>query len=444
MTAEYIQTSSATEHEPASLNSADPRLAVQDKRGLELSAVVAYLSVALLGLNVPIAFGMTTSTLIVICMAPVWISALSRFRFAVPIMVLTVIAVVWGVLLVNLNTERGFEVRMGVDAVFLLIAGIGGLGLLLWARTVLPVYQIVVLFGSAYLLSVLSEVPGSENPWKYQLSIPVSLIVLALASRSRSAWPTLLSLGAIGLLSIATNSRSFFGFCLLAAVMYLWQRRSRRSDMPMNKLLVVGLIGLVLAAMYSLGTSLLAGGYLGEEAQTRTVAQIQDGGTLLAGGRPEWFATSALMAEHPMGFGIGAVPTATDIWVAKTGIKRVGIETTNGYVDNYMFGGHIKLHSIIADLWASFGLVGLALGLFLGFTLVFSLLDRIANATASGLACLFAIIGIWDLAFGPIFTNLKDVMIAVAIALPLAVSGSNRKGAAPLDPSDVHQEVTTR
>ncbi|NQU36264.1 MAG: hypothetical protein HQ526_01550, partial [Actinobacteria bacterium] len=122
--------------------------------------------------------------------------------------------------------------------------------------------------------------------------------------------------------------------------------------------------------------------------------------------------------------------------------------TTNGYVDNYMFGGHIKLHSIIADLWASFGLVGLALGLLLGFVLIYSLLDRIANAMASGLVCLFAIIGIWDLAFGPIFTNLKDVMIAIAIALPLAVSSSrsDKEGSATGagNPDLAHQEVTSR
>ncbi|NQU36871.1 MAG: hypothetical protein HQ526_04650, partial [Actinobacteria bacterium] len=303
MAADHVQTASTYPPDSGLPESDDPRGAVLDKRGFELSAIVAYLSVALLGLNLPLVFGMTTSTLVVIALVPVWISTLSRFRFAVPIMVLTVVAVAWGILLVNLNAERGFEVRMGIDAAFLMIAGIGGLGLLLWARTVLPIHQIVIVFGIAYLLSVLSDVPGSENPWKYQLSIPVSLIVLAVASQSRRAWPTLVSLGVIGLLSIATNSRSFFGFCLLAAVMYLWQRRSRRTDKPMNKLLVVGLIGLVLAAMYSLGTSLLAGGYLGEDAQERTVAQIQDGGTLLAGGRPEWFATTALMAEYPMGFG---------------------------------------------------------------------------------------------------------------------------------------------
>jgi len=273
---------------------------------------------------------------------------------------------------------------------------------------------------------VMSLVPGSANPWKYQLSVPLSLIVLALASRSRSVWPTLLSLGGIGLISIATNSRSFFGFCLLAGVLFLWQQRKQRGDKPTNKLVVIGLIAAILVAMYSLGTSLLAGGYLGEEAQTRTVAQIQDGGTLLAGGRPEWAATSALMVEHPMGFGVGAVPNASDVWIAKEGIKRVGIESSNGYVDNYMFGGQIRLHSIIADFWAAFGLLGLVLGVSLAVVLVYSLLDHLAKRTASGLLCLFAIIGIWNMAFGPIYTNLKDVMIALAVALPLSMTYRSR------------------
>ncbi len=391
-----------------------------DRRVFELNATVALIAVALLGLNQPIALGLTTGTVVVLGLVPVWAFHLFRYRFAKLIVALALAAIVVGTLLMVLSQGRDYDPRLALDSVMLLVTGIGGVGLLLWARSILPTYRVVVAFGLGYLLSVLPNLATSDNPWKYQLSIPLSLIALALVSRSPRLWPTLTTLSVIGLISIATNSRSFFGFCLLAGALVLWQHRPVSGERPMNKLATVGLIALLLAGMYSLGTSLLAGGYLGEEAQNRTVAQIQEGGSLLAGGRPEWTATWQLMQTQPMGLGLGAVPNSEDIWTAKEGLKSVGIETNNGYVDNFMFAGQVKLHSIIADLWASYGLVGLALGLFLAWVLVYSLLDRLAERRATGLVCLFAIIGVWDLAFGPIFTNLRDVMIALAILLPAA------------------------
>lgn len=185
----------------------------------------------------------------------------------------------------------------------------------------------------------------------------------------------------------------------------------------MNKVTIFALIAVTLVALYSLGTTLLVQGYLGQANQQRTVQQIEDSGSLLIGGRPEWAGTAQLMQEHPMGFGLGTVPDSTDIWAAKAGMRAIGTDTENGYVDNYMFGGHVKLHSIVADLWATFGIFGFALGILMVVALGFCLIDRLSSRTASGLICLFAILGVWDLAFGPIYKNLPDVMFALAITL---------------------------
>ncbi len=278
---------------------------------------------------------------------------------------------------------------------------------------------------------MMQEVPASANPWKYQLSVPLAVILLALASRAKSAVPTIACLLLLGFVSVFADSRSFFGFCLLAAVLVMWQRRPQGDGRRMNKVSVFALIAIALVALYSLGTTLLVQGYLGQANQQRTVQQIEDSGSLLIGGRPEWTGTVGLMREHPMGFGLGTIPDSTDIWTAKAGMRAIGTDTENGYVDNYMFGGHIKLHSIVADLWATFGIFGFALGLFMVVALGYCLVDRLSSRTASGLICLFAILGIWDLAFGPIYKNLPDVMFALAMTLTAAKVAQSASVALP-------------
>lgn len=383
----------------------------------DLPVIVAVIAIAFLGINQPLFAGLTTGTLVVAFLLPVWIWTLRQFRFAVAISVLSVVALISGVVLSQFQGDRISDRALAVEFALVFLTGIGGLGLLLWARTVIPTYQVAVVFGLGYLLRVIQEVPSSANPWKYQISVPLAIVLLALASRAKSAVPTVCTLAALGLVSVLADSRSFFGFCLLAAVLVLWQRRPESSGKSMNKFSVFALIAVALFALYSIGTTLLVQGYLGQANQQRTVQQIEDSGSLLVGGRPEWAGTLQLMKVNPMGFGLGIVPSSDDVMAAKAGIRGIGTDTENGYVDNYMFGGHIKLHSIVADLWATFGIVGFALGILLMVALIYCLIDRLTNRTASGLVCLFAVLGIWDLAFGPIYKNLPDVMLALAVTL---------------------------
>ena len=136
-----------------------------------------------------------------------------------------------------------------------------------------------------------------------------------------------------------------------------------------------------------------------------------------------------------MGFGLGTLPSSQDVLAAKAGMRAIGTDTENGYVDKYMFGGHIRLHSIVADLWATFGVVGFSLGILMMVALIYSLIDRLSTRTASGLVCLFAVLGIWDLAFGPIYKNLSDVMLALAVSLTAAkaVTRHTKKPAEAMD-----------
>ena len=401
----------------------------------DLPVIVAVIAVAFLGINQPLFAGLTTGTLVVAFLLPVWVGALRQFRFAVAISVLAVIALVAGVVISQFQGDRISDRSLAIEFALVFLTGIGGLGLLLWARTIIPTYQVAVVFGLGYLLRVIQEVPASANPWKYQISVPLAIVLLALAAKAKSAVPTLGCLLALGLVSVAADSRSFFGFCLLAAVLVLWQRRPESTGKGLNKLSVFALIAVALFALYSIGTTLLVQGYLGQANQQRTVQQIEDSGSLLVGGRPEWAGTLQLMKQNPMGFGLGTVPAPDDVMAAKAGIRAIGTDTENGYVDNYMFGGHFKLHSIIADLWATFGIVGFALGILMMVALIYCLIDRLSTRTASGLVCLFAVLGIWDLAFGPIYKNLPDVMLALAVTLTASKAAIAAKSPAQDEPA---------
>ena len=69
-------------------------------------------------------------------------------------------------------------------------------------------------------------------------------------------------------------------------------------------------------------------------------------------------ATRALFVHDPLGFGLGIIPSLTDITVAKTGMSAINYQPDNGYVERYMFGTQFEVHSVTGDLWALFGIPG--------------------------------------------------------------------------------------
>ena len=81
----------------------------------------------------------------------------------------------------------------------------------------------------------------------------------------------------------------------------------------------------------------------------------------------------------------------------------------DGYLANYMMGEGLRLHSITSDLWVSYGVVGVALALTIGFALIRTLSTLSANRRTPPLVAFVSVLAIWHLCFGPIFTNWPDV-----------------------------------
>ena len=140
-------------------------------------------------------------------------------------------------------------------------------------------------------------------------------------------------------------------------------------------------------------------------------------GSMIVGGRPEMAATWALMQYRPAGFGSGAIASNQDLMVAKSGMWEINYDPNNGYVENYMFGDGIKLHSVIGDMWAYYGFSGVALAVLITTLLVHALFIRLATGTASGLVIFLICTALWNIPFGPLWSSTPILAATIGVAL---------------------------
>jgi len=124
------------------------------------------------------------------------------------------------------------------------------------------------------------------------------------------------------------------------------------------------------------------------------------------------------MVHRWWGFGSGVLPTTGDLAVAKSGLRSIGYDPDNGYVENYMFGGGFELHSAIGDLWAAFGAAGILLAVTLIVLILKNLGSAISRHTASALIIFLALKALWNFAFSPLYSTLPLLMLLLALMLP--------------------------
>jgi len=377
----------------------------------------AVAAVVLLGLNTALPLGASLGLLVVLALAPVWLGALKGFTGARPVLVLALLALDNGVLLSwSAATTRDVVAGQGIRDALLFVTAFGGVGVLLWARTQLPTSTVAPLYALGALATAAQAAAGSPNAWKFQLALPVTILVLAVVSRLRSSAATVTALAVLALVGITNQYRSYLAFCLLAAGLGLYSARRARPDRRVSRLRVLALLATLLVAGYYAATAALVNGYAGPELQDRSIVEIDRSGSLLTGGRPEWTATVRLMREQPGGFGLGAVPLPSEVRTAKQGLADNGLPPDPAR-DRFMFGGHFKLHSVVADLWAGYGIAGLLLGALCAVLLLSALASALSARRADALASFLVVTALWDLGFGPIYTNLPDVAFALGIVL---------------------------
>ena len=123
------------------------------------------------------------------------------------------------------------------------------------------------------------------------------------------------------------------------------------------------------------------------------------------------------MRHEPWGFGLGAVPRPEEILAAKTGLASVNYDPNNGYVERYMFGTHFELHSVFGDLWADYGLVGLALAGTVGVVCVRGTALGLRNRVASAAIIYLAIRTMWGIAFSPFSSAAPLIVLLLGLVM---------------------------
>lgn len=380
--------------------------------------VVATLVSVVVMVRIPLPAGLTVGDVVAILLIPVWLRTVGRYRFGPALLSLLLLAAASGAIISLLDLDRTSDTSLLVTNSGYIIGVAVSAGALLWARSVLGIGRVAVLAGLGLLLQVpLTFDASSPNPWKFGLEIPVMLFVLALAAWTGRRWIELVALGILGVVDLLADSRSATAMVLMTFALIAWQSRPMGRDRrgsTVRTLLGIAVLG---SMVYFAVTALIFGGALGQGALERSEAQIEASGSLLTGGRPELGASGALIADQPLGFGSGTLPTAGDVLVAKSGMAELGYDPNNGYVENYLFGYGFEVHSIVGDLWIRYGLVGLAVALALAALALASSGSRVASRSASALLVFLSVRILWELAFGPLYTMLPVIILFITLAL---------------------------
>jgi hypothetical protein len=324
------------------------------------------------------------------------------------------------------STELAWEQVRSLGNTVLTAAGY------LWILRILGPRHAILLWALGTLASTVffSSALFVDDPWKYGLAAPVT-VILGSFFFANSWLLRLLFAASIVALSIGGAYRSWIVLFFIGATVALIALRASASPSKRSKVMLLGLP--LIAYLFGVaGTRLAVAGALGDYAQRRTLEQLAAAdNNLLLGGRPEWAAAVANFWQHPTGFGIGAVPTQTDYLMAIRAMPLASKELQDtSTVATYFASGKFSYHSIIWDYWAIYGLLGwiviASLCLFSVWCLARLLtlqFDRKAYFPMS----LLLTASIWDLLFSP--DGLTTVGVALALCLWIhEQSSSNSSG----------------
>ncbi|RIJ51510.1 hypothetical protein DZG00_08615 [Clavibacter lycopersici] len=388
---------------------------------------MAVVAVIALAFRLPLLQGLELGHVIGVVLAPLWLPVLLRHRGAPVLALLVVAAVAAGAWLTGFSAaDHDVSSTEAVSSSVLILGVLVGVGVLVWARTLMPDASVAVWFGVGMVIGINPDSTlFSTNVWKFGLAVPVAVLLLALAWRSGRRWVAPVVLVVLVVLAGVNDARSELAILLLVLLVVLWNLRPTASR-PRASIgtTLLGLGGLALV-VYQGGQALILEGYLGEATRQRTEAQLDGAGSVIVGGRPEIGAAVALFQHHPWGFGSGTLPNLTEIQVAKTGMAALNYDPDNGYVEDYLFGSAFELHSVLGDLWTRFGLVGILLTIAITIVLLAGAASGIAARASAGLVVYVVVKSLWNIPFSPVFSAVPLLMLALGMTLVSAGRASS-------------------
>ncbi len=400
--------------------------------------VLAVLLCVIIGLRLTLPFNVPAGGVLGLLLIPLWLPLLRRARLFVALAALLVAATATGMLLTWwMAAERVALPSAVIERSALALGLLGAVGALLWARTIVGLPAVAIAYGVGMTLGIAADLDGSVS-WRFTFSIPLTILLLAVAARRDRFVPQLVVVVLLAAIGAVNDARSNTAMLMLAAVVVIWQRIGRATGTTRRR--AGNIVGVILfgVAVFFLAQAAILEGFFGEATKNRTQAQIDESGSLLLGGRPEIAASEALIRLHPLGMGSGIVASPADITAAKSAMSAIGYDPHNNYVDRFMFGGGIEVHSMLGDFWLWFGLPGLVACVLIAIIAGLGLERALREGACTALAIYLATRLLWDLAFSPAVSAMKTlplalVVLAVPVAAVIAQRSSSRQDAPPGD-----------
>lgn len=381
-----------------------------------LDGVVGAAAAMAIGSHIALAGPITLTLVVSAALLPVWLPLALHMKAKI-IPILGIGAILNGLLLNALMaTTREISVSVTLAQIALILEILFGLGTLVWVKHVIGPGQMALFFSLGILISQVLHGLSTENAWKLDLSLPVTAGVLAVCWARRAYRAEMVSLLGLAMVSALNDSRSAASILATTFLILGWQRL--RSSLRMKSTALRVMLGVVVIGLISflLMQTFILDGFFGQETQARSEAQITAAGSILLGGRPEVGATVALLRASPGGYGIGVIPNFGDIYTAKSGMRAINYDPNNGYVEKYMFGDSIEVHSAIGDLWLRCGLLGLAFALVMVLAVIRGSALWLADDRGRALMTFLAMQVAWDAFFSPFYVTAAQVL-TLALAL---------------------------
>ena len=261
-----------------------------------------------------------------------------------------------------------------------------------------------------------SLIVGPTIHWKGDVGIYSTALCLAIFAGGHRNWLRA-TLVTSTLMSIQYDARGqvVFGIMTLGFTFTRTDRARRLAARPLRSAIAIGTLGA--AAVLAIYRAMLAG-YLGDEAQLRTLQQSAYGNPIL-GGRVEWAAAGEVFKFSPWGYGTGTITPSSVQSMAVRAIEYAGGDYTSSYFTLQMFGNRHDFHSALINLWFHFGIVGVALAVTIAIIMIKSISKALDHHTTIGPLAIYAIAAaFWDLLFSPM-ANIDRITFALFICAAL-------------------------
>jgi len=269
-----------------------------------------------------------------------------------------------------------------------------------------------------------------QDPWKYGLGIPVTIMVtLAVGWLRRSGFRKLgtMVLVALAAVHLALAFRSLAAICLVMVGLLLGRRPDRSLTVSRMVLLAaISLLSVWIASVAVAGVT--ARGWLGQEQREKQVYQSHVDGGYLVAGRPEIFASAKIIASQSLlGRGTSAELSYQEQREVITELYDRGVNVSLGQQERLFGDNGVNSHSLALGSWVRGGIMAFAPWVFILAMLYRAVMRKWTSRDLLiyPATMFMAIMATWDFLFSP-WAPGYEITLGIAWSLALGVRTPGR------------------